>query len=415
MMINGKSGRRLPEMYTGLPSWRKLIAGIPFAIFLSGCATPDLADQYIKAAEDKRDIICEQGSFNLQEYANDAKKSGSTQLAEIRVLSDAKASGYAIKPVRGSAMTATDRLTRRLKRQARIKSNDSPFYIGAGDVEFLLTDTNPQNIEIVREIAFSIASLRAKREIASQLKLSVSSKDESRLRDGAGEIARTTSASVSENLFGVSLIGVSEGKPTPDKPYQLAVVFLWSPRLEILARGALLGCFSELNLTLPKDEVKRMIDDGNIGPLLGTRTILGRGGYPWMVSIGTSSFERTPKSLKAGMIFSKQSALKRLTADLIGAVGTRTTSSKNLQTNAKNLRLAKSVYDKLETYIGRIFVPGLEKIADGISKSKEGGRSRYFFSYTVNPGKIKFNELLLKKYFPGLADIPFDEMMRSAG
>ena len=414
-MINKESERRCGELGTREPFSVTISASILLAILLSGCVTDSSSSRYIAAAKTARDAICEKGALSLKEYASNAERLASVHPTEVRTLIGAQEAGYSIKPVLGSAISATRRMRNKISRQARMAPANRRFYVGAGDVEFQLNNKNVENLETVREIAFSIAGLKARREIASQLSLSVISKDESRLSNSTSNTGRTTSVNVSANLFGVSLIGISEAMPTRGKPYQLAVVLVWSPRLEILTRSALLGCFGELNMSVPRNEVDRLVDSKNIGPLLGTRTLIGRNGYPWMVSLGALSIDRTQKSIKGGMIFSKEASLKRLTTSLVGAVSIKSKSTKHLQRNATSIHSSRSMLNEMETYISRIFVPGVERVAEGVIEAKEGHKNKYFYAYTVNPGNIKFNELLLKKYFPGLADIPFDELMGFAG
>ena len=384
-------------------------------LVLSGCGTSNLSDQYKVAAIDKRVQICEQGALIKSDFASSIQGQSSVNSIETNVLNDALFNNYSIKPRFGSLLGGATSLKSKLKSRARIAGRNNRFYVGSGDIEFQLDDLSIENIEVVREIAFSIATLKAKREIAAQLNISVSSRDETRTTNTGSTIERVASTSVATNLFGISTVGINESMPSGGNPYQLAVVLAWSPRLEILARGSLLGCFETVKFRDMREKGERLIKNGKMGLLVGSRTLFSEDGHPWAFSLGAHNVDRSQGSLKRGMIFSREIALKRVTTNLVGAVSSRSASSKQLEKNSKDLVLATSMSIEMEAFISRLFVPGVKLISEGIVESNEGVGNKYYSAYSIDPSSIKYDKILLKQYFPGLSDLSVEEIIGSAG
>jgi hypothetical protein len=210
----------------------------------------------------------------------------------------------------------------------------------------------------------------------------------------AGQVKGTASSVVETlakaPLLGATLIAQAESWNEEEEQYEVAVLMVWSPKLERSASGLLAG---ENIKVKPKTGVtiRSWIKKQDLATLTGSRQVVDEQGQRWFVGAyampysGSSSAKRKNKGIAE--LMAKKEAVMSLYAD----VETHKQAKIALETRGgelggkDNTQIATSMAESTRQAVENRQVNGMSKIAGKVVTHPISGTKIYVVAYAISP------------------------------
>ena len=275
-----------------------------------------------------------------------------------------------------------------LANSLRSAEGSDSFLVGSGSSTFPIKHTSAQDRLIIKNLQITTALLRARANIANQIRETLSGEVKSALNRHRKSTSVITGSAIQQALIGAHPVAFFETQDKADR--EIATVIVWSQNMRSETVNILAGCGHQISKSGRFSSLSSQVSELTKSTIpMGYKMTLDHNGLLSLIGFGAFPLGRSASEMTRAKKFARKFARRNLLFGLVSNVVKRDlTESRMTQNSDTNLiSSATSLNSEISQKLEVVNLRGLRKIYETILFDPIVRTRVYFVAMSITPGE----------------------------